>query len=667
MEDDKEQEQKEKEMNVGLLDAYGNDTDEAKHATNTIAQINKDLEAREQHTLVFNGQPYSKSYLYNQIKAINYAPAKGNEVGKQVSMGLVHEKIVAFCAFFLKYIFKRRIKCYDDKGNIVPGMGEIYDLMIEHSYKLEQFKKKIALIYWDVFSQGDAFIYDHWEVKNLPQREAYKEGQKVMPDDMDYTYEYLDSLTYQDAEMIQVRRAVSRILDGRCVILGNPEIEEVQEQPRVTLEEVISSDEADKVYGSLKRFAKVPKDKENINIITGDEKITLFGVERLKDCKKDRMVHVHMDKENNRFNVFLNGVMLLPRNTPFTLFFPRNNYPVSMVHSERLTGSAYSRSTPAKTKFNADFVDWALSKLAEKFEQGVDPALLVKGKYTLTKDLFKGGQRTHGISKGDYEKADPENRGITGDEFNFVSLLKEILESQTLNSTTTGEIADQSTATAVNAAQSNQIEKLGFLLDGIINGFMDMAMRRGETIESKYTMKKDETIVDGKTINVYQNFTVSMGGGEHAVQFDDSVGGETYDVQGKKDELFQKSFNDRKKGQNNHYYLANPDMIRQRKFAFDVEIVPDRRKDAYLQILELREEFAFLMKTFGKMMNIDEMKKEYLTISGRSDRLFLPGDAIRLNEMLNQQDQGQLNQRTNPGNFGRPKVGEAVKVNAKTL
>ncbi|KKT17248.1 MAG: hypothetical protein UW01_C0022G0001, partial [Candidatus Nomurabacteria bacterium GW2011_GWA2_43_66] len=231
-------------------------------------------------------------------------------------------------------------------------------------------------------------------------------------------------------------------------------------------------------------------------------------------------------------------------------------------------------------------------------------------------------------------------------------------ESQTLNQTTTGEIADQATATAINAAQTNQIEKLGYLLDGIVNGFADMALRRAETIESKYTIKQKETIVDGKKINVYQNFTVSMGGMENSVVFDEEVGGETYDIGAKRDELFTKSFKDKKEGFPTAYYLVNPDSLRNKKYGIDIEMIPERIKDTQLQIMQMRDEFGFLRETFGSILNIETLKDEYLQVSGRPSELFMPMDAMKLNEMLANQQGIAPN---NTGSFGKPKVKRALQ------
>lgn len=657
------------EQKAKLTEVYGSE-EEYKYAQNLVSTINDDLELREKQSIVFNGIPYSKAYEYNQRKAINYSPPRNPKDDREVSMGLVHEKIIAFAAIFLKYVFKRRIKCYDDKGVLIRGMGDIYDLAIEFSHKLENFKAKIALIYWEMFTQGNAFVLEDWEVKMRENPKAYiiaEDGGKtlVTGDNMDYTYEFLDGLTYEKGTPAQYRRAVSRVLDGRMVIFGNPEIEDVQEQPRITLEEEITAADAEALFGTLKRWKYVPKSKEEILTMVG-EKTTLFDASRHKKPESTFIVHRTYDKENNRFNIYLNGLMMLPAMTPMSLFYPRMNYPLSNVPAERLRGSIYARSVPAKTKFNADFVDWALKMLANKFEQGVDPAILSKGKFTLTRDMFRGGQVTHGVSKDDYEKADPENKGITQPEFSFVNLLKEIIEGQSVGNTTAGELSAGATATEISVVENNQRDKLGYLLDGLILGFMDMAYRRAETIESKYTIKQREALVDGKKVAVYQNFTINVSGIENVVVFDEEVGGEAYDFEAKRDELFSKAFKDKKSGYPTEYFLVNPQVLREKRYNLDIVVQPERIKDSQLQMIQLWDEFTQLINTFGKAgqggsVDMEELKKEYLEVSGRPDKIFTSEMYQRLEQ------ESMAAEAYNMGSYGQPATPTAkpMKPNIK--
>jgi hypothetical protein len=609
---------------------------EAKHSLAQIQHINDALAKREQWTLVFNGMSYSRSYVYNQQKAINYAPPRDPKDDREVSLGIVHEKIIGFVAIFLKYMFRRRIKCYDEDGKLVEGMGDVYDLAIEFSQRAEQFAKKVALIYWEVFTQGNAFVLEDWDVRTIIEQDAYskdKDGQevKVSADSMDYSYEFIEGLTYKPGKTIQKRKAVSRVLDGRMVIFDNPENVDVQGQA-VTIEEDISRSDAEQLYGTLKRWAAVPKEKVEIDLVV-PEKVTLFNASRLSKPSNRVIVHRRYDPVNNRFNLWLNGVMMLPRTTTMTIFYPRGNTPLSNVPGERLSGSIYSRSIPAKTKFNADFVDWALKQLALKFEQGVVPAILAKGRYTLTRQIFRAGQVTHGVQKSDYEKADPDNKGVTTQEANFFSMLKEIVEAQTLNATASGELDPQATATEIAITDQNQRDKLAFLLDGLVAGFMDMALRRAETIESKYTIKQKETVVDGKTVSVYQNFTVSLGGSTHEVVFDDAIGDPTYNHAAKQNELFQKAELNKRKGKNTEYYLADPVQLRRGAYLLDIEIIPERVKEIELQMAAMWEEFTNLINTFGAGVNMQELQQIYLQTRGRPASVFNSEEEMKLKQI----------------------------------
>lgn len=609
---------------------------EWEYAQNSNQQTNDDLRLREQPSDVFNGIPFSEAYVYNRRKAINYSPPRNPGDDRQVSLGIVHEKIVALCAIFLKYVWKRRVKYYDEYGRLIDDLGEVLDLAVEHSYRLEKFQRLILLILWEVFVQGDAWVMEDWQVRLVPRRKAFMrdpesgERVEVTPDNMDYTLEFMEGLTWEEAEPHQERMARSVLLDGRQVILGNPEIEEVQEQPRLTIEMEFPRTLAAQLFGSLKRWNSVPRSYEDINLLCGDA-TTLFDAKRLKKPDETVIAHFKFDRFKNTYNLHLNGAMMLPRQTSMELFYPRMNYPLTGVHGERLKGSAYSRSVPAKTKFNADFADWATKMLAEKFEQGISPAILSNGKYTLTRDMFRASQVTHGVKKDDYEKADPDNKGVTQADMAVVEFIKQILETQTANASSSGELSKDATATEISVTDANQVTKLGFLLDGLVLGMMDMASRRIETIESKYTLKKRKTVIDGKDVAVYQNFTVQAYGSQHHVIMDASVGSEGYDKQGNEDTLHDMALHDRKKrGVSSKYYLVNPEYIRERRGSCDVEMMPERRKDTQLQMISFFEELKNVKESFPGQTNDDKWKEEYLEISGRPEDVFNSKDMEQL-------------------------------------
>lgn len=638
---------------------YG-DTETAKFAADTIAQINKDLEAREQASIIFNGISYTEAYEYNQRKAINYSPAKGAD-DREVSAGIVHEKIVSFVAIFLKYVFKHDIKVYKE-GQLIPRMGDVYELGIEHSRKLENFKLKVALIYWELFSQGDCFVLEDWMVRNVKYPNAFVDGELVTSDNMEYTLEFLEGLTYEEGDLVQERRAESVIMDGRRVILGDPECNILQDQPHITLEEKFDRNDAAEMFDSLSMWESVPTEMENILALAQDRLNTLFSTDRLENAKDEVLVHRFFDKVNNKFNIFINGVMMLPKDTPMTIFYPRGNYPISQLSCERVTGSAYSRSIPAKTKFNADYLDWMFKKMAYKFEQGLEPALFAESNITLTADMFKPRQVTHGIRRDQFEKADPDNKGVTVPEFNFFNTVIERIEAQTVNQVTSGEIDGSATATEIATVDQNQQQKLGFLLDAMINGWFDMAYRRCETIESKYTLQTDEeTEVNGKTIAVYNNFSFNRAGIQNMVIFDDQLS--TYDKDEVANRLFMESAEARKNGQPVETYLADPAELRSCKLMIDITIKPEKLKDSQLQLIQMFDEVNQTIGIFGRSdqggsVNMEEVKKDYLEVSGKSDDYFVASDLAQNPELMRAMQEGDG--AYNMGSFGKPRISDAV-------
>jgi len=637
-----------------LTEIYDGDRDEGEYARALMQQVSRDLELREQATDVFNGIPYSEAYEYNRRKAINYSPPRDVNDDREVSMGLVHEKIVVFCAMFIKYAWKRRVKCYDSKGRLIRGLGDALDLFVEHSYRLEKLAKNYILMFWEVFTQGNAFILEDWQVHLVPKKKAFMRDEngnrvEVDQDNMDYTYEFLEKLEYEDDGEYQERKAKSVLLDGRQVIFGNPEIDTVQEQPRLTIEMELPRTVAEQLFGSLDRWKHVPEGQEDITLTVG-EKCTLFNTKRLKKPKETVIAHLTYDRYRNRHNLFLNGVMMLPRATTMSIFYPRLNYPLSNVAGERLSGSIYARSIPAKTKFNADFLDWAMKMLAEAFEQGISPALLSKGKYVLSREMFRSGQVTHGVKRDDYEFANEHRaqQGLKPSEFSFANMLKEIIESQTASGSSSGEVDSQATATAIATADAKTSDKLGYLLDGLTMGIMEMVERRIETIESKYTTKRKSTLVDGKEVDVYQNFTVMAYGHENNLMMDSRVGKVSQEeTKAMQDKLFKGSFDDKKKrGIKSKYYLTNPDTIRAREYTYDVELLPEQRKNTQLQMISFWDEVAKLLETFPNV-NRDKLQEEYLEVSGRPDDLFGSEDMKQLEEaQATQQQQSGFNKPT---------------------
>ncbi len=631
---------------------------DADFAKSVLEKISKAYEEREKAHVMFNGMSYTEYYRYNARKALNYAPPKGNDSdSSNISLGLPHEKIVGFVAIFLKYNFVPRPVVYDKNGAEIEGFGDVLKLAVEYTRKLERFHKKIGVIYWELFTQGDAFVLEDYVVEN---RDKIEQVNDSLIDDLSIqnTLEFLENAKWKSSGKTQTRKLRSVLLDGRQVILADLKRDDakggLQAQPFIVIEEYITKADAERLYGNLKMFKKIPNSPLEIPENNDNLASALFAGRGKVDWDEFVVVHRFFSKDMDKFNIFVNGVMMLPADTPMSVVYPRFNYPIAQFSAERSSGSAYSRSIPAKVKFNSDFVDWMLNAMAFKLEQELDPPLLLRGKYELTKDMFKPGARTKGVSKTDYEFALPDNARLTSAHFSFIEVMRDILERQTINPTTSGELSGKATATEVAIVEQNQRDKLAYLLDGMIKGYVELNERRIEMIESRFLVPERKTYLDGEIIDVYSGFSVDLNGISYNVI-------PAYNINPEDDELkfklLEASLMDKARGKNNEYVLFDANMLNNPDYNIFIDIVPEKVKDSALQIVQLKDEFSWLLATFPNV-NIEELQREYLKLTGKPDQLFIPMEMIKYRQAIDAQQEGAKKENVpgeefNTGSFGQ--------------
>jgi hypothetical protein len=207
----------------------------------------------------------------------------------------------------------------------------------------------------------------------------------------------------------------------------------------------------------------------------------------------------------------------------------------------------------------------------------------------------------------------------------------------------------------------NQQQKLGFLLDAMVLAWSDLAYRRCETIESKYTLKQDEeTTVDGRTISVYSDFTFMRAGIQNMVIFDDQVG--NYDQEAVANQLFKNAAKSKKDGNPTETYLIDPNELRTGQYMLDIEVRPEKMKDSQLQLIQMFDEINQTIGIFGRddqggSVSMEEVKKDYLEVSGRSDDFFVSADLAQNPEMVEALKQGGA---YDTGTLGKPRVSDAL-------
>ena len=649
-------------------------------STKIISAVNQAFFRREQPNPIMNNYTLSQAYVYNYRKATNYVPDLGNDDDNNLSTGHIHEVIFTLMAILLGLDYKSIIKCRDEKGNEDRELALVYEKLIKYSLDLENFKEMLPYIINESLTQGDCFLMESWEIKEsiikIPSKiKGNKETEINKNNIIDYNDKLLTDISFIEKIKFEEKKITNRAarfikLDGRNVIEGNPEIEDAQKQPFLFIETLMTMEEAESQFSRLTlwEIAKKCAGSDIIQYLFG--KPTIYNESRLRDSKDLFYVHYYFNKEENRYNLFINGIMMYDYNTPMNIFFPAMKYPIVKFSSEINSSSFRSKSIPMKLKYVSDYLDFFLNTVAFQRYSAVIPAINVTGRRTISANMFKGGSVNHGIELGkDYHFADDQvfKRALQSGEVEWINKIQEIMQNQSLNSITLGQSTEGQLATGIIASQQNQIVRLKPIVYSFLRGMCDLYSMRADTIKYKYSIptsidEVESTIEDGektedkknkKTKNVYQEIEYTEKDYQLNILIDDL---KNYgEVKEKDNELFQKSFNDKLLGKNKDYVILDAENMKFHNITVDGEFNENLNREQQLQ--KLYQDIQTISSIFP---NADrtELEKRFLSLTDYPENFFKKLYEAPINNTANIQSAGA-------SDLGNTPSGLAYSVNSK--
>jgi succinate dehydrogenase flavin-adding protein (antitoxin of CptAB toxin-antitoxin module) len=641
------------DVNNNLLEAYGEDAEEAAFAARLIDTLGTDWYNRERNSPVFNNMPYSAAYIMNQLQSINYA----QEGSKRKSAGMVHEKVISFVSFVLKLIFKEKIKAYKDNQE-VEGVGDFAKAMLKRMKEDDRFEDKISAIAYETFSQGDAFVLVDEEVTLEELEEVSTEGISFLD---------LEAGKKTKKRLVEHHAIKTKLLKGTNVILGNPEELYMRDQPRVCIEYVLTRAKAEQVFGKLKRWEYVPKTYSDAISQYGLSRKGLFDYDRIREQNDAFLVHYYIDKDNNLFNVLVNGVMMLPRGTTMTAVYPSRDYPIAKFSSELMTGSAYSRSVPMKIAWNSAILDFILSKTLQHFGRIATPNYVsTEGRFKTSGAIYDG----ENVFPSEYSKIkrfDEQDNNITPGEFNMYATFKNVIESQTLPASVNGEVMG-GTATETMQAQDNMLRKLSYILDGFTRGMKDLDLILLDFMVSRCLRPAETRIINNKKVEVYYDFSIADDDSLNIIHFDDAVGISKEKDDAVKNKLLEQELNDRDENKNTKYLLVNPLFFRKNKLKWSVTIYPENRATSTSELTALFDKNTRAVQLLGLditggRVSSEGIVKELKETAQFDDSMFLSAAELELKQQEAMQGgidpaEGVNPQQSNQGTRNKP---ESVK------
>lgn len=593
-------------------------------------------QVRESPQPQFDGMGYMKYNETNEMADISYIPAKKNKMDSLIVSGITHEKDSSLLSLVQSFNFEGKVRIYY-KNEEQYNLSNALTAWVRKSREDEGYDDKRPQYYRNMLVQGTSFVQEKYIERYVPK--------KIITGTIDPTN--LSGLDWVNAGLEKVDDGcVSNLVDGKKIFMENIREPDIQKQPGVYTVEYIPREYVKSIWEKNPRWANVPfksTPSATTGYITQGSIYSDWTFSEI-DYTKCEIIQAFRPFEN-RYQIYLNGVPMLPAGFPLRAISPSGLIPISKGDLDLMNLYAYSKSIPAKTKVDQAIYDEFIRILLIKFQQS---AFVPRGNISnqvLNSNILMPGRMSADITP-DMIPALIDQPGPTSADFSIVNMLKEQIDSKSISTLLEGApIGQDMTLGQYMDMQKKQMLKLGGIFDAYIN--WEKQMLRLRTVNliangAKPTGEKEEKngVVKDKYKNVAMTDNIGDANGTHVLKFTEHnqeglrTSNDVFDEElGYKEET----------GKNIKYSYIDPTLLRSilddKDWYICYEVVPvDKNNDKLTQALFVAM-ITQAANIFGMdSMNVADLKQRYAAVMGEDfDTLFLNQQDLELKQQQAQQ------------------------------
>lgn len=607
-----------------------------------------------------DGMNRAQYYESNRKKDLSYIPPATNKGEVRVVTGTTREKDTTLLSTMLNINAVPNITAFDTDDMVVAGLGDDLTDLVKKTREIELWEKKRPIIYREMIAQGDVFI-----------EELYTEDYRDMPltaVEWDPEREGVSDLSFQSRIRKINSGCTARMVKGNMVYLGDMTVEYIEDQDIVAICTLIPRTTAYARYYNWERWKYVP------NVIGTDETSTFEFASGVYSAnlrfwamfatKFGYVSEVKLYKKaQNRLQIYLNGIPMMPHNFPLTSLHRSGELPFAQGKLEPIPGFAISKSQPSKTKVDQETIDELYRLFIVGMRQKRKPPMGSRTDKVYSAGIFEAGTVTPEVDENTFHSILPDSAlRFDNSEFSFFNLVKESINEKTTNEVYSGDgQGNVDTLGQAEIMKEQQLLRLGSAVDGMINLERRMAWLRVEDAIVNLTAPVEETIQatqEGvlKMSRKYRTMSAetTTENGETGIKqfrFTDQefpMLGEQY----QEEEAMSKVNN---KPVRITYW--NPEKLRTMKYRWFIVVNPTPRNNDKLSQLLFIQNVRTAFELFGPdSLNLDYVKQRYsILINEDYNKFFKAPDLL---QML--QTKQSLTQNTGQAGGNGPKPIEPV-------
>lgn len=602
-------------------------------------------QVRESPQPQFDGMGYMKYNETNEMADMSYIPPKKNKMDSRLVTGTTHEKDSSLLSMMSNFNFEGTIRIFRGSEE-QTDLGTAMTAWVRASREAEFYDRKRPVNYRNMLVQGTSFVQESFIERFMPKK-------VVDLDTVDFSK--LDQVDWVNAGLELLSSGCeSGLVDGKKVFMENIRENDIQQQPGVYLVEYVPREVIRSGWGASKRWNDVPKSCSgpmgSVGYITQGSIYSDWTFAEV-DENKIEVIQVFRRFEN-RYQVYLNGIPMLPVGFPLTAISPSGLVPIAKGDLDQMNLFAYSKSIPAKTKVDQAVFDEIIRLMLIKFQQSAFVPRVNNTDMILTQNILMPGKMNQGFKATDVAPL-IDNPGITASDFSFYQLFKTQLDDKSISAILEGNTGtDQMTLGQYMDMQKKQMLKLGSIFDAVINWERQMLQLRVMNLIANGARPVGD-IRDASFRDVVVDDSFGDAKGTRVIKFQKGITKTSDDVFNEQEGIKRQTGNEVRISYIDPVQLRA--LLSDKSYSFVYEIVPvDKNNDKLSQAFFVST-IAQAAELFGpQSLNVDTLKKRYASVFNEEfDTLFLDSQTVQANQQRQQmsqmkQDDPLVTQKNNP-------------------
>jgi len=414
----------------------------------------KAQQARDQRHPELNDQTYIENYENNERIANTFVPGKKFDGDVKIASGTVEQKLFSVLSEVNRLSLAPQVLAFNEESDELVSLGYAMTDVLFETAKREGDDEKRLMRQLELLKQGTVFVQELWVNRWKKVKDPVDKSKigKFQGQDWKSRLE----LAWSGPER--------SVLYGPGVYLGSTKEVDCKKQPYIFTHKLTSYTEAASRYGhkdtegndQWERWQFVPR-KKTTQMTLETLQNNINNAMTVTTVQQDWVEEVHYyDKYNNEYQIFLNGIPMLPIGFPLSAISPGGEYNIdSQLYQYINPFFAYGRSFVQKVKEQSDILDELLRLLIIKTRKSIHPPYANSSGRVISSRVLMPGRITMGIDAGSLQAIGQEGQGVISSEFQMFQLLSDKIDENTVSKQFTGQQgASGTTATEVNVLQA---------------------------------------------------------------------------------------------------------------------------------------------------------------------------------------------------------------------